>query len=440
MLRVLFRPQLVLARVDPGCRVRSAGRLHHKVLESATMGEVSSEIGKLRSVLVHRPGIEIARITPDNKDALLFDDLLWLERAQEEHDRFTSLMTDRGTEVVYFEDLLRDILDMEETRGEIIDDIITPARCGAAVSERLRSSLREADCDQVVDVLLGGLLEGELASWGVDPLFADLVADRFHYVLRPLPNLLFMRDNAAWVGGGLILNVLATPARERESLYMREIYRHHPRFNEHEFPVWYGSGPDDHYPASIEGGDVLVLAEDTLMVGLGERTAPAAVELLAHRLLRQSPIRKIIVVHLRRARAVMHLDTVFTMVDRSVFNVFPGLLEKVDVHIITGDEDRLKVSRSAGLEAALRESLGLDEITFVSTGGDAIGQLREQWDDGNNTLAIEPGVVIAYERNQETNRRLRDAGIEVLELDASELCRGRGGSRCMTQPIRRDRL
>jgi arginine deiminase len=204
--------------------------------------------------------------------------------------------------------------------------------------------------------------------------------------------------------------------------------------------VWYGNGPDDHYPACIEGGDVLVLAEHTLMIGLGERTAPAAVELLARRVLRDSPIERIIVVHLRRARAVMHLDTVFTMVDRSVFNVFPGLLEDVDVHVITSAGNGLSVARSEGLEHALRDALELEEITFVSTGGDAIGRLREQWDDGNNTLAIEPGVVIAYRRNQETNRRLRDAGVEVIELDASELCRGRGGSRCMTQPIHRDPL
>ena len=206
------------------------------------MSYVSSEIGRLRTVMVHRPGIEIARITPENKDALLFDDLLWLDRAQEEHDRFTAMMTDRDIEVLYFEDLLRDILDMGEIKGQIIDDIITPAQCGPRVAARLRETLREADCDRVVDVLLGGLLERELDELGIDPLFADLVADRFHYVLRPLPNLLFLRDNAAWVNNGLMLNVLATPARARESLYMREIYRHHPRFRDAAFPVWYGAG------------------------------------------------------------------------------------------------------------------------------------------------------------------------------------------------------
>ena len=405
-----------------------------------TSANVSSEIGRLRTVMVHRPGIEIARITPENKEALLFDDLLWLERAQEEHDQFTTIMAEHGVEVLYFENLLRDVLDIDEIRGVIIDDIITPAICGQSVAAQLRESMREAHCDRVVDVLLGGLLERELPEWGVDPLFADLVSDRFHYVLRPLPNLLFMRDNAAWVNDGLMLNVLATPARERESIYMREIYQHHPRFRDREFPVWFGTGADDHYPASIEGGDVLVLNDATVIVGLGERTAPAAVELLARRLFAGSSVRNIIVVHLRQERAVMHLDTVFTMVDRSVFNVFPGLLEKVDVHVITPEGGGLAVAPADSLEAALRTTLGLDEITFVVTGGDAIGQLREQWDDGNNTLAIAPGVVVAYQRNQETNRRLSEAGVEVLELDASELCRGRGGSRCMTQPILRDPL
>ncbi len=430
MLRVLPR----------GKRAAQAARGSGYRPHSMDTTNISSEIGRLRTVIVHRPGIEIARITPENKEALLFDDLLWLERAQQEHDRFTAIMTDRGVDVLYFEDLLRDVLKIDDIKGQIIDDIITPARCGARVAERLRATMREAHCDRVVDVLLGGLLERELPEWGVDSLFADLISDRFHYVLRPLPNLLFMRDNASWVNDGLVLNVLATPARDRESIYMREIYQHHPRFRDHSFPVWFGNGPDDHYPASIEGGDVLVLAEDTVIVGLGERTAPAAVELLARRLFAGSSVRNIIVVHLRRARAVMHLDTVFTMVDRATFNVFPGLLEQIDVHVITAAGDGVAVAPADGLESALRATLGLDEITFVSTGGDAIGQLREQWDDGNNTLAIEPGVVIAYARNQETNRRLRDAGIEVLELDASELCRGRGGSRCMTQPVLRDPL
>jgi arginine deiminase len=402
---------------------------------------VSSEIGRLRTVLVHRPGIEIARITPDNREALLFDDLLWLERAQEEHDRFVAIMRSRGIEVLYFEGLLAEVLERPDVRAELIDDVLTPAQCGPRVAERLGAALHDASTTQVIDVLLGGVLETELEEWGVDHLFADLVADRFHYVLRPLPNLLFMRDNAAWINNGLSLNVLATPARARESLYMRAIYRHHPRFADAEFPVWYGNGDDHRYPASIEGGDVLVLSPKVVMVGLGERTAPAAVELLARRLFEEGSVERVLVVHLRHDRSVMHLDTVFTMVDVDKFNVFPGLLDHVDVHSLTsGPGGTLRVEQHSELIAALEEALERTDLTVIPTGGDAIGRLREQWDDGNNTLALEPGVVVAYQRNQETNRRLRDHGVDVLELDASELCRGRGGSRCMTQPLLRDEL
>lgn len=401
---------------------------------------VSSEIGRLRTVMVHRPGLEIARITPANKEALLFDDLLWLERAQQEHDRFVAMMRERDIEVLYFEELLAAVLERPDVRAELVADVVTPAQCGPRVADRLGAALMEASTEKVVDVLVGGLLEVELAQWGVDHLYADLVADRFHHVLRPLPNLLFMRDNAAWVNDGLSLNVLATPARARESRYMRAIYRHHPRFADERFPVWFGKEPRDVYPASIEGGDVLVLAADTVMIGLGERTTPAAAEILARRLFDAGVVQQVLVVHLHHDRSVMHLDTVFTMVDEAMFNVFPGLLENVDVHVLTPQGGGVHVEHPHDLVSALRHVLGRNDLVMIPTGGDAIGRLREQWDDGNNTLALAPGVVVAYERNQETNRRLREHGVEVLELDASELCRGRGGSRCMTQPLLRDPL
>ncbi len=404
-----------------------------------TQPSVASEIGRLRTVMVHRPGIEIARITPDNKEALLFDDLLWLERAQEEHDRFADGMRSRGVEVLYFEQLLTEVLAHSDVRTELLSQVITPAECGPRVADQLTAALADVPADDLVDVLLGGLLERELEELGVDHLYADLVADRFHYVLRPLPNLLFMRDNAAWINGGLSLNVLATPARARESLYVRAIYRDHPRFADVRFPVWFGKEATDAYPATIEGGDVLVLAEHVVMIGLGERTAPAAVEILARRLFAEGTVERVIVVHLHHDRAVMHLDTVFTMVDSDKFNVFPGLLDSVDVHVLTPRPGGgVHVEHPHDLAGALAEALGLQGLEMIPTGGDAIGRLREQWDDGNNTLALEPGVVVAYQRNQETNRRLREAGVEVIELDASELCRGRGGSRCMTQPIVRD--
>jgi arginine deiminase len=399
---------------------------------------ITSEIGRLRSVLVHRPGIGIARLTPDNKDALLFDDLLWLERAQEEHDAFVALMEGRDVEVLYFENLLAESLADDDVREQLLARVFTPAQVGPRVAEQLTAALAAVPVRELVDVLIGGVLESELERFGVDHLFAELIADRFYYAVRPLPNLLFMRDNAAWINDGVSINVLATPARERESLYMETIYRHHPRFAD-LVHVWFGPGEGDRYPASIEGGDVLVLDSRTVMIGLGERTAPSAVEILARRLFAAGAVEQIIVVHLRKARSQMHLDTVFTMVDRGCFNVFGGLLDTADVHVITATGDgRLNVRYAAGLEAALGDALGLARVEWVQTGGDEIGRLREQWDDGNNTLALAPGVVVAYARNRHTNRRLEEAGIEVLELDASELCRGRGGSRCMTQPLARD--
>ena len=400
---------------------------------------VSSEIGSLRTVMVHRPGLGIARITPESKEELLFDDLLWLERAQEEHDRFTDILRSRGVEVLYFEDLLRNVLGDDGVRDKIIETVFAPARIGPRIAESMQARLRDEPVERVSDLVIGGLLEPELEEWGVDHLYGDLVADQLHYVLPPLPNLLFMRDNASWIGNGLVSSVMANTAREHESKIVRVIYDHHPRFADSHWPTWYGDGPDEHLPASIEGGDVLVLSEDTIMVGLSERTTPAAVEMLARNLFAGSPVRSVVVVHLKKERAVMHLDTVITMVDLNLFNVFPGVLDGSKVHVIRpGSERALDVTGYDSLRRALRDALGNDDLEFVSTEGDAIRHLREQWDDGHNTLAIEPGVVVAYERNRETNQRLTEHGIEVIEFDAAELGRGRGGSRCMTQPILRD--
>lgn len=404
---------------------------------TATHG-VSSEIGRLRKVILHRPGLEIARLTPQNHSALLFDDILWTERAGEEHDRFADILRSRGVEVLYLRDLLGETLKDEHIRRLMVDEVVTPRTCGMKVSDRLRQVLRQCDLSDLLDVLLGGLLKSELADYGIDSLFADMVANRYDYVLPPLPNLFFTRDNAAWIGSGVALSVLATPARSRESLYLRAIYRFHPEFKDADFPFWYGRDEAHRYPASLEGGDVLVLDEGTVLVGCGERTVPAAAEILAHRLLGEGDFRNVIVAHFRKGRAIMHLDTVLTMVDVDKFNFFPGVQLGMDVFVLRrGNGSELSVTKTDGLIDALSRCLDRP-LKFIASGEDEISYVREQWEDGHNTVAIAPGVVVAYMRNSETNARLRDAGVEVLELDASELCRGRGGSRCMTQPVLRD--
>lgn len=403
-----------------------------------SMPSVTSEIGRLRSVLLHRPGIELARLTPQNKESLLFDDILWLERAQEEHDRLAEILRGRGVEVLYVRDLLAETMADDEVRGQVIDRIVTPAIAGRRLAEHLRGELRVCEMDRLLDFLFGGLLRNELPEWGIDPVFAGLASDSHRAVIRPLPNMMFMRDNAAWLQDGLMFGVLAWPVRRPESLLMSAIYRNHPRFRDAGFPVWYGDQEYDVFPASIEGGDVLVVDDRTVLVGSGERTAPAAAEALARRLFAADAVDRVIVAHFPEARSFMHLDTVFTMIDTDAVNVFPHVLDDMEVYEVRpGGNGSLEVADRGDLVAALEAVLGRS-LRVVTTGDDAVGSMREQWDDGNNTLAIAPGTVVAYARNTETNRRLRENGVEVLELDASELCRGRGGSRCLTQPIARD--
>ena len=423
------------AWVLDGRQLRGMVRWHASI---RLMPSVTSEIGRLRTVLLHRPGIELARLTPDNKDALLFDDILWLERAQEEHDRLAGLLTGRGVEVLYVRDLIGTTLLDDAVRGSVIDSVVTPAIAGERLSEHLREELRSCDLDRLLDVLFGGVLRSELPDWGIDPLSAGLVADGHASVIRPLPNMMFMRDNAAWIQDGLMFGVLSWPVRRPESLLMSAIYRNHHRFRDLDFPVWYGDQEFDLFPATVEGGDVLVIDQRTVLIGSGERTAPAAAEALARRLFAADAVDRVLVAHFPAKRSMMHLDTIFTMVDVDAVNVFPHVLDEMEVYEVTpGPTGTLHVEATDGLIPALESALGRS-LRLITTGGDAVGSLREQWDDGNNTLAVAPGIVIAYARNTETNRRLRQSGIEVLELDASELCRGRGGSRCLTQPVERD--
>jgi arginine deiminase len=399
---------------------------------------VHSEVGRLREVIVHRPGLELARLTPANAAAHLFHDVLWAERAHEEHDAFVDALRSRGVVVHLLGDLLGEALASGAARSFVLDRVLIPQRVGPTLVEPLRALAAELDGPTLARYLVGGLTRRDLADGvsGVRSLCWDaLGADDF--LLPPLPNHLFTRDTSAWVAGGVAVNPMAAPVRRRESLHVRAIYRFHPRFAGQGFPWWYGEDDGDEVPSSIEGGDILVAGDGVVLLGMGERTTPMAIETVAQRLFTAGAARRLVVVGLPRAFAFMHLDTVMTMVDRHAFSLYP-MLDPPVWAISPGDgASGLHVRREPGLRPALSDALGAP-VRLLTAGADRAVAEREQWDDGNNLLAVEPGVVIAYERNTVTNALLRAEGVEVVTVPSAELGRGRGGPRCMSCPVARD--
>lgn len=402
---------------------------------------VNSEIGRLKTVLLKRPDKELENLVPDYLDGLLFDDIPYLKVAQREHDYFAEVLKNEGVEVLYLEKLTAESLTEPQVREQFIDEILAESRKTVLGHEaEIKALFSKLDNQSLVDKIMAGVRKEEINLKTTH--LVEYMDDKYPFYLDPMPNLYFTRDPQASVGNGVTINRMYWRARRRESIFMQYILKHHPDFKDSDIPVWV----DRDSPFNIEGGDELVLSKEVLAIGISERTSAQAIERLARSIFSNpvSTFKKIIAIEIPTSRTFMHLDTVFTMIDYDKFTMHAAILKSEGhMNIFTIEpcdgDDNIKITHSNQLKQTLEDALNIDNIEFIPTGnGDTIDGPREQWNDGSNTLCIRPGVVVTYDRNYVSNTLLREKGLKVIEIPGGELVRGRGGPRCMSQPLYRE--